>query len=236
MNLGNRNSPLRNVNARKALSYAINRQELNRFLFNGQGVVTGNIFPSQLGNVRIAADPFSVNQARSFMRQSGADDLNLELNAQVRGAVPQMLQLAQTLQSYWRAIGVDVNIVYGDYGTWRAKAVDRSLAPNALELLDIGGRPDNSDTSIVWFSCGGLLTQACDRQMDIRAQRWSTARDDRTYAQAARTAERYIKNRYLSIPVLGLPVYYMGSRKIPQSYSVGAIALGFHVQGLVWNR
>jgi peptide/nickel transport system substrate-binding protein len=240
MNLGNVNSPLRDINVRKALSYAINRPQLNKFLFANQGQITGNIFPSQLGNVSLQADPFNVAMAKQALGQSvfgpGGRELTLELNAQVRSAVPQMLQVAQTIQSYWKQIGVNANIIYGDYATWRGKAVARTLAPNAVELLDIGGRPDNSDTSVVWLSCSGLLSQACDRQMDKLAAKWSGAQGEKAYSLQARLAEKYARNRYLVLPIVGLPVYFVGDANVAKNYSVGQIALGFHVQGLVWNR
>jgi peptide/nickel transport system substrate-binding protein len=236
-NLGNKDSPLRDVNVRKALSLAINRQQLNQFLFQNQGTLTGNVFPSQLGAAQLPADKYDLAEAKRLLGltkyKPGGEKLTVELNAQVRAAVPQMLEVAQTIQSYWRAIGVDSNIVYGDYGTWRAKAVGRTLAPNAAQLLDIGGRPDNSDTAVVWFSCGGLLSQACDRQMDKIAARWSGSQGANAYRIEGRRAQNYIHRKNFALSILGLPVYFVGDEKVRSDYSPGSIALGFHTVGLV---
>jgi peptide/nickel transport system substrate-binding protein len=230
-------APTRDINVRKALSYAINRDELNKSLFQSQGLIAGNIFPGQLGRQALPADPFDVAQAQQLLNQTaygaGKQKLQLQLNAQVRSAVPQMQQLAQVLQSYWQKIGVDVQIVFGDYGTWRAKAVGKTLPSNAAELLDIGGRPDNSDTATVWFSTNGLLSMASDPQMDQLAAQWSSAPNDQAYRQAAVAAEKYMHDQELAIAVLGLPVFFAGSAAVPSSYSVGQVALGFTVAGLV---
>jgi peptide/nickel transport system substrate-binding protein len=238
-NLANPNAPTRDINVRKALSYAINRQSLNDFLWYGEAPPLGNPFPSQLGGQPIPPDPYDVAQAEQFLGQtayrSGGQPLTIELNAQVRSAVPQMQQIAQAIQADWRKIGVQSEIVFGDYGTWRAKHVAKQEAPNMAELLDVPGRSDWYGQSVFWFGCNGLLSMSCDPELDKLNESWGAAADEQIYAQRAVEVEKYVHDQYYTIPLLNVPILYAANDQVRSDYSVGAVSIGFDSVGLVRN-
>ncbi|MBI4537868.1 MAG: ABC transporter substrate-binding protein [candidate division NC10 bacterium] len=239
MNMPKEGSPTRDINLRTALSYAIDRESLNKFLFMGQAPPTGNPFAGQIGGQVIPPDPYDLAKAKEFLAKTkygpGSQKLVLELHAQVRSAVPQMQQVAQTIQSDWRKLGVDSEIVFGDYGTWRAKVVAKTHAPNAVEVLNYGGRVDNSGNAILWWGCNGLLSHACDPEFDALAASWSAATSDALYETRAVRVEKYVRDHYFTIPGLDVPVLFAGNAQIRGDFSPGSIAVVFNERGLVWN-
>jgi hypothetical protein len=130
---------------------------------------------------------------------------------------------------------VDSDIVFGDYGTWRAKVVGKTLPPTAAEVLDYGGRVDNSGNAILWYGCKGLLSLACDPEFDALAAAWDTAESDAKYEGLAATVERYIRDHYFTLPVLDVPVLFAGNAQVRDDFSPGSIAVVFNERGLVWD-
>ena len=113
--------------------------------------------------------------------------------------------------------------------------VAKQHSPNAAELLDVPGRSDWYGQSVFWFGCSGLLSMACDPELDKLNQSWSAAGDEQIYAQRAVEVEKYIRDRYYTIPLLNLPILYAANDQVRSDYSVGAVSIGFDSVGLVRN-
>jgi len=240
LNAKDRNAPTRDIRVRQALAYAIDKGQLSKAFFFGEAPVSGNAFGGQIGGAPIAPVPYAPEKARQLLAAAGYSPggkvLKLEIQAQVRSAVPQMRQLAQAIQADWKAVGVDSTIVHGDYGTWRAKAVARSLPGNEVEILDYGGRVDNSGIAIFFYGCNGLLSTVCDPELDKLNAAWNSAASLQDYEELGRKDEKYITEHQYSIPLLNVPMVFAGNSQIAPSYSPGKIAVVFNERGLVWNH
>lgn len=111
--------PLANLQVRQALNYAINRQGINRALLYGEGQPSWSIFPSSssyydsdLTNY-YAYDP---KKAKQLLAKAGYP--HGFSTTMMPLPEPAMSQLATVLQSEWKQIGVNVQIIQtSDYVT-----------------------------------------------------------------------------------------------------------------------
>jgi ABC-type transport system substrate-binding protein len=73
INMGKTNSPWRDVRVRRAVNYAINREDLIRFAAKGNGVIIPALLPVQsFGyHAKLAPYPFDPVKARQLLREGG---------------------------------------------------------------------------------------------------------------------------------------------------------------------
>jgi ABC-type transport system substrate-binding protein len=125
-------SPLADVRVRRALSKAVNRDELNKSLFGGKGTL---LYNNPLGPQRIGWDPswetrfqeeygYDQVKARALLAEAGYDPNNpvkitalLSLTTGLSGAI----EIGETVANYWRQIGVQVDLQNIDNTTQTAQ-------------------------------------------------------------------------------------------------------------------
>ncbi|MEO0359325.1 MAG: ABC transporter substrate-binding protein, partial [Pseudomonadota bacterium] len=94
-------APYDDVNVRKALKYAVNRQEMVDKILQGHGKV-GNDHPIGPANQYFAADlpqlEYDADKAKFYMQQAGLDSLNVQLSAS-DGAFSGAVDAAQLYQA-----------------------------------------------------------------------------------------------------------------------------------------
>ncbi len=105
--------PYNDINVRKALKYAINRQELVDKILLGHGQV-GNDTPIGPANQYYAGDmdqlSYDPDKAKFYLKEAGLDSLSIDLsasNAAFEGAV----DAAQLFQASAGAAGITINVV-----------------------------------------------------------------------------------------------------------------------------
>ena len=105
--------PLNDVNVRRALKYAINRQEMVDKILLGHGQV-GNDTPIGPANPYYHAEmeqlTYDPDKSRFYLKEAGLDSLDIDLsasNAAFEGAV----DAAQLFQSSAKAGGININVV-----------------------------------------------------------------------------------------------------------------------------
>ena len=106
-------APFNDVNVRKALKYAINRQEMVDKILQGHGRV-GNDTPIGPANQYFAADmeqtSYDPDKAKFYLKEAGLDSINIDLsasNAAFEGAV----DAAQLFQASAKSAGININVV-----------------------------------------------------------------------------------------------------------------------------
>ncbi|MEM8878666.1 MAG: ABC transporter substrate-binding protein [Pseudomonadota bacterium] len=113
--------PFTDVNVRRALKHAINREELVEKILFGYGTV-GNDHPIAPGmkyhNAELPQTPFDPDKAKFFLKEAGLDGLSVELAA-ADAAFPGAVDAAQLFQNSAKDAGIDltVNRVAND-GYW----------------------------------------------------------------------------------------------------------------------
>jgi len=107
-------SPLTKVEVRKALSLAINREELNNVFFEGKAdYATGfKIHPTDAAfNDLWVPDPYSPEKARQLLAQAGfPNGFEVEFVASKKPGLSEGPEISETIAQYWRDVGVDVEL------------------------------------------------------------------------------------------------------------------------------
>jgi len=120
----NRPTQLDNVNVRKALALAINRQELLQYLVYGKGQLAERFpaFPGAFGyNANWDKDhfPYDPEGAKRLLREAGyPNGFSIQMYAFELSGGPWMPRLAQVVADYWNKVGVKTEIVTTEWGTF----------------------------------------------------------------------------------------------------------------------
>ena len=204
-------SPLRDINVRKALSLAIDRQAINKGLWQGLGQLTQTVFPGQIGGHPKAADPYDQTQAKALLTAAGygqgGKTLTLQLYSGNESGSTTTLPMLLAIQANWKNVGVQTDVVFTDTAVLRQKIVDKALPANAIDISTNSGRRDWSGNSIL-FTCKGLLCRICDPQLDQIFASWQSAPSQAQYESIAAQAETYMEDHYYAYPVLTTPTLY----------------------------
>lgn len=114
-------APFDNLNVRKALKHAINRQELVDKILLGHGAVA-NDHPIGPANQYFASDleqnAYDPDKAKFFLKEAGMDSLNVSLSA-ANAAFAGAVDAAQLYQASAKSAGINIDVVQEpDDGYW----------------------------------------------------------------------------------------------------------------------
>ena len=106
-------SPLDNLHVRKALKYAVNRQEMVDKILLGHGAL-GNDSPIGPANQFYAADlpqiEYDPDKAKFHLKEAGMDSLDIDLSAS-DAAFPGAVDASQLIQASAKSIGININVI-----------------------------------------------------------------------------------------------------------------------------
>lgn len=229
---------LQDINLRKALSFAINREEINEFILSGKGQAAGNVFAGQIGGEPIAPDPFDPAKAKEFLNLTpygeGGETLRLQLQTSPRVGWPGILDIATALQGYWKDIGIETDITYRDFMSIFMQWMGETL-PGPTVMIFNSGPADWSGSATGALTCGGLFTTVCDTELDKLVNGWNAAPTLPAYEESARNTERYVRDQYIMIPIVSGAVAYAGNEQVPDGYSAGRNVFAANWRGLIQN-
>jgi peptide/nickel transport system substrate-binding protein len=230
--LHNKNSRLQDPKLREALSLAINREELNKFLFKDAGRVTGNFgAKAAIGFQPLAVDPYDPARARALLQEAGIKpgELTLQFQAFSFNGWPEEREAANAIASYWEQIGVKSTIIFRDYATYRAELRDKKLPEPAVVLHPMPGTPMPSALMNAMVKCTGILTIACDANVDGALEKLGNAKGEADYAAAYQDIEKTLHDNRYALPLLEAGPVMAGNKKIRPDYSVGTGYLGINL-------
>lgn len=105
--------PFNDLNVRKAIKYAVNRQEMVDKILLGHGRA-GNDNPIGPANQYFATDipqlEYDPDKSRHYLKQAGLDSLDLDLSAS-DAAFPGAVDSAQLYQASAKEAGININVV-----------------------------------------------------------------------------------------------------------------------------
>jgi ABC-type transport system substrate-binding protein len=122
------NSPLMDPRVRRALNKSINRDELNRAFFGGKGEA---MYLNHFHPTREAWDPswasrfpdeygYDTARARALLADAGQSALRTNLVVRPLPLFPGAEDVTEAIAGYWRAVGVDVQLLQIDPGEFAA--------------------------------------------------------------------------------------------------------------------
>ena len=105
--------PFNDINVRKALKYAINRQEMVDKILQGHGAV-GNDHPIGPANQYYASDlpqtEYDPDKAKHYLKEAGLSELSIDLSAS-DAAFAGAVDASQLYQASAKAAGININVV-----------------------------------------------------------------------------------------------------------------------------
>lgn len=119
--LNNDYEPLSDVRVRQALCYAIDRDEINQFLFNGASQIIGSHMIPALTTwyEESTADMYTydVEKAKELLAEAGYAD-GFDLTISVPSSYSQHVDTAQIIANQLEAVGIRVTIQEVEWSTW----------------------------------------------------------------------------------------------------------------------
>jgi dipeptide transport system substrate-binding protein len=183
-------APFDNVNVRKALNKAINKQAILDAVFDGAGKAATNPIPPTMWsyNKAIQDDSYDPAASKKMLEDAGVTDLKMKIWAMpvARPYNPNARRMAELIQADFAAVGVTAEVTSYEWGEYLklSKAEDRDGAV-LLGWTGDNGDPDNF--LAVLLSCsavgGSNRAQWCNEEFDDLTNRAKQISD-----QAERTA------------------------------------------------
>jgi peptide/nickel transport system substrate-binding protein len=126
----------RAIKVRKALSLAINREEIVSKVLQGMGSVEGSAgiqsFPGMPGfDPSLKVDPYDPERAKKLLAEAGYPDpskISVIVDSTPHAARPINGPVAQAIALYWRNIGINVKERTSDYSNLMDQGMKRKLA------------------------------------------------------------------------------------------------------------
>lgn len=120
--------PLNDVNVRKALQMALDREAMVQALYNGEGAVINSFIPNGIPahNENAPAIEYNPELAKEMLAAAGYPD-GFELEIIQTADTPDTLAMNEIFQAYMAQIGVTVTITQTDLATYRALRAEGKL-------------------------------------------------------------------------------------------------------------
>ncbi len=164
---------------RKAMNYAVDRKAIVDRLMDGFAVVAKSIVsPIFPGAVYLEPYSYSVEKAKQLIEEAGGINKTLILLVSTRS--PKDIELAQVLQNYLLAIGIDVEIQPMEHTAF----LKRVFTDHDFDLAIYGPSPSSLHYALTYWRSGAALN----------APLYSNPEVDRLLDEAAR--ESNIERRY----------------------------------------
>ncbi|NND91358.1 MAG: ABC transporter substrate-binding protein [Granulosicoccus sp.] len=188
-------APFDNVNVRKALNMAINKQAILDSVFQGSGKAAKNPIPPTIWsyNDAVVDDPYDPETAKAMLAAEGVENLKMDVWAMpvVRPYNPNARRMAEVIQEDFAKIGVEVNIVSYEWGEYLklSKELNRQGAV-LLGWTGDNGDPDNFLAVLLGCDAVGNANRAqwCHEPFDDLIQQAKVVSDQaertRLYEQA----------------------------------------------------
>jgi dipeptide transport system substrate-binding protein len=177
-------APFDNVNVRKALTMAIDKNAIIEAVYQGAGQAAKNLIPPTMWsyNDSVPADTYDPEAAKKLLEEAGVTSLTTDLWAMPvsRPYNPNAQRVAELIQADWAKIGVTANIVTYEWTEYRelGKQPERK-GPFQIGWTGDNGDPDNFFATL--FSCSAIgvsnYSMWCNQEFEDKIQAAKTTSD-----------------------------------------------------------
>ena len=128
----NPNDPLRDLNVRKALNLAVNRDAIQQAYYADGGVLPEGMWAIAPYTAEYKDDwqpyPYSPDEAKQLLADAGyPDGFEFDLHVAKMSGTPEAPEIAEVLAADWKAVGLKPNITDQDFGNILGRVRERDL-------------------------------------------------------------------------------------------------------------
>jgi dipeptide transport system substrate-binding protein len=226
-------APFDNVNVRKALNMAINKQAILDAVFQGSGKIAKNPIPPTMWsyNDDIQDDPYDPEAAKKMLDEAGVKDLKMKIWAMPvqRPYNPNARRMAELIQADFAKVGVEVEIVSYEWGEYLklSKEKDRDGAV-LLGWTGDNGDPDNFLAVLLGCSAvgGSNRAQWCNQEFEDLIQKAKMVSDKAERTKLYEEAQVVFKEQ-APWATIAHSVVFEPTRKEVEGYKIHP--LGTHI-------
>jgi ABC-type transport system substrate-binding protein len=223
--LNNDKEPFDDVRVRQAINYAINKEEIIAGVYGEAGTPAHNPIPPGMWSYNQSIDPYPYNPelARSLLAEAGlADGFSTTLWAMpvARPYNPNGKKVAEIMQAQLAEVGVEVEIISFDWGTYLDKT---DSGEHDMALL--GWTGDNGDPDNFLFV---LLSVAAAEVPAGNIAFWRNEEFDALVTEAKETLDF---NTRVSLYEQAQVVFHEDAPWVPIAHSLVTVPVSSRVQG-----
>ncbi len=206
-----KNEILKDVRVRKAITMAVNRADLIKYVLPGKAFMArGFLSPGLPGyDPKFPTLPYDLKKAKELLAEAGYPNGFTIESWQVKNDVT--LRRNEAIQAMLREIGIDMKIVQMDKAAWREARANGKIPMSLANWWADIGDPDNY--LYVWFHSSqsrGFSSNYANPKVDELLEKARTSTDQATRLKMYQEAERIIINQDQAIaPLWHLKEYYL---------------------------
>ncbi|SDX95831.1 ABC transporter substrate-binding protein [Pseudomonas sp. NFACC08-1] len=205
---------LANLKVRQALDMAVNKPQIIDSVYQGAGQLAVNAMPPTQWSydTTIKDAKYDPEKAKELLKEAGVKEgTNITLWAMPvqRPYNPNAKLMAEMLQSDWKKIGLNVNIVSYEWGEY----IKRSKGGENQAMI-IGWSGDNGDPDNwlnVLFGCDSLagnnFSKWCDKKFDGLVKEAKRTTDQAKRTELYKQAQHVLKDAVPMTPIAHSTVY-----------------------------
>jgi peptide/nickel transport system substrate-binding protein len=220
-------NPLTDGRVREALLTSINREDINKFLLNGIGKLSGSWIGEQaaVGGAPIAPYKYDPARARQLLSEAGLkpDELTINLQVALKPSYPEAKDIAVAIAADWKAIGVKTNVVAEDFGTLLPRLTARTVEQPSIFFNSVGLRALWGAVMGLYFNCPVARYGNCDQQVWTKIQSLDQAKDLEEYGRIQQDIAVDLHNRHMQDVIAYVGRVFATSKKV-QDWKLGLTA------------
>ena len=185
-------TPLADPLVRRALNYAVNKDELIEFILEGHGVKLDGQLPTQQyfgHNPDLQAYPYDPDQAKTLLEEAGYGD-GFEIT--LRGPVGRYMadkELTEAIAGQLQAIGVNATPEISEWSVYIGNLYERGLAP--MFLLGWAPLPDALGM-LTLNECESVVNYHCTEEYDALVDQAKTTIDPTARNEVYKQATQWL--------------------------------------------
>lgn len=203
---------LEDERVREALSISINRQELVDTVLAGAGTpAMAFLGPKEDGYDPNAEIPYDPERAKELLSEAGVSGLTLE--AKIRANLYETYMTV--VQSYWKEIGVTLNLTVEDAGVWQSDWASGGLQVTCLSWTPL--TPDGIEHMYSYFHSdysAGKSSYYNNPEYDKLLEEGRVEADPDKHAELAREADNLLTH----VDFGTIPLYWPKNAFVAKSY------------------
>lgn len=232
-----RDTYLGDKRVREALNLAINREEILKFIFEGQGrVVSDGYFGSYgIGYQPLPPYPYDPERARKLLAEASPGGVSLSYDSFPWTGLPEIMRMNEAVAGMWEKVGVKTKIVPMEYGAHRALWAKAAL-PNMVFNLGAPNRPFWAGIWRLIFHSKGTLTVSKIPELDKLIESAEQELDLARFGQRQQEISNFVRENHLVGMVLETGALLAANPQKIKQWDMGKIQHIYNFPDLVERK